>query len=86
MKTKKKKTQSELILDFFQANPLGLYTTNRVHRSIAGLYGSPLSSIKARMTELSDSGKLVKTSTKRKEVYKRQVHCWKLKKTQLSLF
>jgi len=90
-------TQKEHILDIFNHltfvyDKEMLMTPSQIETQWINLergrkYFPPLPSIRARMTELTDAGKLVKTDIMKEGKYGDSEHCWKLNKEskQLSL-
>ena len=90
-------TQKEHILDIFNHltfvyDKEMLMTPSQIETQWINLergrkYFPPLPSIRARMTELTDAGKLVKTDIMKEGKYGYLEHCWKLNKgsKQLSL-
>ena len=81
--TKVAKSQDEIVLSFFTKNKGIGYSPSYVHEQliIDGLINitTPLTSIRRALTNLTVSGKLVKTTEKVLSKYKRSEYIWRLK-------
>jgi hypothetical protein len=79
--------QKDLILEFFKERPGRSYTPAEVRAHIGG--GAPLTSIRARMTELTIDCKLIKTAERRLGQYGEPNFTWTLRTrdaNQLKMF
>lgn len=79
--TKKAIGQSELILKVFKAYPTAKFTPFDVHYNIQRIYGKdyPITSVRARMTVLTDNGHLIKSEkAEGMGIYKVSNHRWQL--------
>lgn len=73
--------QSELILKVFREYPTMKFTPFDVQANILRIYGKdyPVTSVRARMTTLTDKGSLIKSETAEgKGIYKVANHKWQL--------
>lgn len=68
--------QQQIVLRFFERNPGRNFAPHQIQQAV--LPGSPLTSIRRAVTNLTDAGKLQKTDTKVAGSYGKQVHTWKL--------
>ena len=68
--------QDDEILYFFARNPLQSYTPFEIHRAIFD-DSVPITSIRRSITNLTNSGKLVKLHNKTMERYGRPNYCWR---------
>ena len=73
----KEVTQTGRILIFFKLNRGIEYTPFEVYSAL-GFAGVPVTSIRRAMTDLTNKGELVKTETKKEEIYGHKNYCWKL--------
>ena len=76
---KKAKSQEDLILEFFQQHPNGIYTPFQVCEAVFD-NNCPVTSCRRAMTNLTKADKLVKTDFMKMGRYKSWNHTWKLKK------
>jgi len=73
--------QQTLVLAFFQARPLRRFAPHEVHRSMPE--GTPLTSTRRAITNLTTQGHLEKTQEMRPGTFGKQVHTWQLTTTPL---
>ena len=69
-------TQEDKILAFFRKHPDRSFTPFQVHRIV--LPGSPVTSIRRGITNLTEAGLLLKTDLKVTEVYGMSNYTWRL--------
>ena len=73
----KAKTQENVIIDIFKANPNKLYTADDI-MAVSGL-NCPLTSIRRGITNLLNEDSLIKTDKMKIGRYGKLTHCYKLK-------
>ena len=77
--------QDHLVLEFFKKHPNETFTPSQVlHRLFAE--NVPVTSVRRAMTNLTDRGKLEKTTEQRKGPFGRPEYCWRLPGGQLDMF
>ena len=69
-------TQADKILRYFKNNPGREFTPFEIQRNV--LYDSPVTSVRRAMTDLTNGGKLEKTSSQKMGKYSKMNYCWKL--------
>lgn len=69
--------QQAIVLAFFERNPGGTFAPHEVHAAVADS-GTPLTSIRRAITNLTTCGRLEKTREMRAGTFGKQVHTWKL--------
>ncbi len=69
-------SQEDEILHFFRRRPDELYSRESLHKVV--LVGAPTSSLCRALSNLKDSGDLVKTGQQVRGQYGRPVYCWRL--------
>jgi hypothetical protein len=68
--------QEELIEEFFRVNSDKIFTPDEIQSTIPGFVGTPITSIRRAMTNLTASGVLRKTNIKRLGRYGKKNYCW----------
>lgn len=76
--------QSARIMEFFENNPRGYYSASDIWRLVFDSR-CPLNSIRGRMSDLTNDGKLSKTDQQKPGIYDRPEYLWRLAKGQLAL-
>ena len=76
--TKKAKSQSVIILNFFKLNQGLLFTPCEVHEALFDI-NTPLTSIRARISTLEGNNKLEQTAVKREGIFGMLNGCWTYK-------
>jgi hypothetical protein len=71
------KTQEDKILLFFKKYPLQYFSPSEIFSSVFN-YNVPLTSVRRAITNLTNSGKLIKTDKKKQGSYGKPNFCWKL--------
>jgi hypothetical protein len=69
--------QQERVLVFFQDHPWETFTPDEIHRTVFA-DGTPLTSVRRCMTNLTEAGKLEKTENMRLGSFNKMVHTWRL--------
>jgi predicted ArsR family transcriptional regulator len=78
----KAKTQEERILEYFRNNWHTEMSPSQVQNCL-GMHGTPITSIRRAITNLTTDGKLVKTDKKVKGIYGRAEFTWRLARRQV---
>ena len=72
----KSKSQTDLIYEYFLNNPEQELTPFEIKTKIR--MRAPITSIRRAITDLTNQGKLVKTSTLKTGNYGKKCHCWRI--------
>ena len=72
----KSRHQGEIIMEYFKLHPDKEFTPFEIHRAV-GLVGTPLTSIRRAITNLTFDNKLIKTDNQRTGQYGKKNYCWK---------
>ena len=68
-------SQSQIIFDYLRKNKEFGFTPEELGAIFPA--GTPITSIRRALTNLTNQGLIIKTVTKRKSKYGRFAHCWK---------
>lgn len=75
--------QDEVVMVIFRRFPIGYLTPSDVHAYALRNHlldrKTPITSVRRSMCNLTEAGKLIKTTTFRRSPLGRREHCWKLK-------
>ena len=80
LKTSRKqaKAQEDVIYEYFKRNHQKIYTPFNIQRALA-LTHTPITSIRRAITNLTDKGYLIKTTTQQIGEFGKPNYCWKFK-------
>lgn len=76
--TGKAQKQEDIIYNYFKNNPDAELTPFEVQAAI-NLVGTPITSIRRAITNLTHDGKLIKTNNQKRGEYGKKNFCWKFK-------
>lgn len=71
-------SQQEKIMHFFRLNPGKMFTPFEVQK-YTNLVGTPITSIRRALSNLTIQGRLIKTATQKEGQYGKPNHTWSLK-------
>jgi hypothetical protein len=75
----KAKSQDQLIYEWFLDHRGSVFTPSFLHSSLALPLGTPITSVRRALTNLTKAGKLIKTDHKVEGMHGRDEHCWALR-------